>query len=72
MKKQLQPCIVHGVAICTVYSADKPFNNFFLLIVVEVNRSQIMTSHGIHRCQDITVLYNNVKPFLKSCVLSYA
>ena len=43
-------CNLHGM----VYSADKPFNNSFLLIVVEVNRSQIMTSHGIHSCQDIT------------------
>ena len=68
----LQLCEEAIAAICMMYSADKLFNNSFLLIVVEVNRSQIMTSNVIHSCQDRTVLCNNVKPFLKRCILGYA
>ena len=68
-RSQIMKSNVHGVAICMMYFADKPFNNSYLLIVVEVNRSQIMKSNVIHSCQDRTVLCNNVKPFLKRCML---
>ena len=35
------------IAICMMHSAHKSFNTSFLLIVVEVNRSQIMRSKVI-------------------------